>query len=70
MKIFILREKEKKKAVSEIAKKYAAKHVIRYKGSGFTGSAPPEVYSGGLVDTSDETLETLLRTVVTGHRLI
>lgn len=31
---------------------------------------PPEVYSGGLVDTSDETLETLLRTVVTGHRLI
>lgn len=30
----------------------------------------PEVCSGGLVDTSDETLETLLRTVVTGHRLI
>lgn len=56
--------------MSEIAKKYTAKHVIQYKGSGFAGSAPPEVYSGGLVDTSDETLETLLRTVVTGHRLI
>lgn len=31
---------------------------------------PPEVFSGGLVDTSDVTLETLLRTVVMGHRLI
>lgn len=31
---------------------------------------PPKVSSGGLVDTSDETVETLLKTVVTGHRLI
>lgn len=30
----------------------------------------PGVYIGGLMDTTDEMLETLLRAVVTGHRLI
>lgn len=29
-----------------------------------------EVYTGGLVYSTDETLETLLQAVVTGHRLI
>lgn len=45
--------------------------VIQHRGCGSGGSVPPpEVFGGGLVDTSDETLETLLRTVVMGHRLI